>query len=555
MKFSITRLREHAPYPPSPASLIAAGLLTFSILFLLVETIHQKPQLDDAYISYRYARNLAEGHGLVYNPGQRVEGFTNLLWTLLISGCIAAGTEAPVAGHWLGVFGGIATLLAAYIYARALLPQHLRFWACVPPLIIVASPYSAYWCTKGMETALFTAFITATLAAQARNAWRTTTLLAILMTLTRPDGILIAACVLAPAVLRAYHGERRLLTYPMVYAGALAAMTCARIIYYGDPLPNTFYAKQGGVENFEIGVLYLIGFLFTGAVFLFAPVRAGAKLNRDARPGAAAITLFIAYVVYEGGDFMIGARFLMPLLPALSAIAVAGVILTPADRPAYRAALTWCLLASVIWPMFGPAAAMPLAAMAFVPPMFMTSNRTIRAASGFAMAMSMVVLGFLLLSASETAVRYRDIAANKNHFAMLASRHQAYAQRAKAYRSKGERLRRLLPVDSVIATEGIGYVGYYSELDIIDILGLTDPVIARYRNVIPSDMMRLPGHLRSHPDHVLSLKPDYIFINQDGILPASVDLLDHPTFKAEYQWDNKIRGFARKVPNKSPSHE
>ena len=51
--------------------------------------------IDDAYISFRYARNLIEGHGLVYNPGERVEGYTNLVWTLFI----AAGMKMGIDPH------------------------------------------------------------------------------------------------------------------------------------------------------------------------------------------------------------------------------------------------------------------------------------------------------------------------------------------------------------------------------------------------------------------------------------------------------------------------
>src|SRR5206468_5817414 len=57
---------------------------------------------DDAFISYRYARNLAEGNGLVYNSGERVEGYTNFLWTVLLAALTAAGADpvriAPVLG-------------------------------------------------------------------------------------------------------------------------------------------------------------------------------------------------------------------------------------------------------------------------------------------------------------------------------------------------------------------------------------------------------------------------------------------------------------------------
>jgi hypothetical protein len=61
---------------------------------------------DDAYVSFRYAENLVHGlvhgHGLVFNPGERVEGYSNFLWVLLAATAIAAGTDPLVAMQWLG---------------------------------------------------------------------------------------------------------------------------------------------------------------------------------------------------------------------------------------------------------------------------------------------------------------------------------------------------------------------------------------------------------------------------------------------------------------------
>ena len=71
----------------------------------LYESWSVHPQLDDAYISYRYALNLVEGRGLVFNPGEYVEGYTNLLWTLLVAGGLALGLIAIVAAVALPFVG------------------------------------------------------------------------------------------------------------------------------------------------------------------------------------------------------------------------------------------------------------------------------------------------------------------------------------------------------------------------------------------------------------------------------------------------------------------
>ena len=116
-----------------PFLLLLAGVAAF-----LGETWRELPQIDDAYISYRYARNLVEGHGLVFNPGERVEGFTNLLWTLLVALGLALGSSAEFAGRSLGLLSGIGTLVATYVYARdGLAPS--RAWIAAVPVAIVVS--------------------------------------------------------------------------------------------------------------------------------------------------------------------------------------------------------------------------------------------------------------------------------------------------------------------------------------------------------------------------------------------------------------------------------
>jgi len=74
----------------SAAGLVVLGLLA---IYAVWRVIHLAWTCDDAFISYRYAKHLVEGQGLVFNPGERVEGITNPLFTLLLAGMMAAGLE------------------------------------------------------------------------------------------------------------------------------------------------------------------------------------------------------------------------------------------------------------------------------------------------------------------------------------------------------------------------------------------------------------------------------------------------------------------------------
>jgi len=74
--------------------------------------------VDDAYISFRYLENLATGHGLVYNPGEHVEGFSNPLWIFLLLPFRLAGADVVRTSQVLGIGFGAATIVLAVIAVR-----------------------------------------------------------------------------------------------------------------------------------------------------------------------------------------------------------------------------------------------------------------------------------------------------------------------------------------------------------------------------------------------------------------------------------------------------
>ena len=281
--------------------LLAAGLLLLPAALFVAESWSPKPQIDDAYITYRYAANIVEGYGLVYNPCEYVEGFTNLLWMLLVSGGLALGFEATATAHALGIASGIAILAATFLYARAVLSTRSSAIAALATWVVAASIPFALWSTSGMETPLFVATATATLAAHARNRMGWATVFVSLATLTRPEGGIVAAVLFGFHMSSAWRGGWRTWFYPLAYAVLLALLTVFRLVYYGSPLPNTFYAKVGGVP-IEQGIHYLIIFLLHGPMFLLVPGVIALVRDRRGWAGAAFVLVFGAYVVWIGGD-------------------------------------------------------------------------------------------------------------------------------------------------------------------------------------------------------------------------------------------------------------
>ena len=229
-------------------------------------------QLDDAFISYRYALNLATGHGLVFNPGEYVEGYTNLLWTLLIAAGIALGGEAEALGRWLSVIFGAATLITTYAYAAGLLQKRAVWLALLAPLGLLAANSFVCWTTSGLETPLFAWLAVSASLALAWERRTLTAILCLLATMTRPEGALLAASLLGYDFL-AQLAAGRVLAWQRRLAGAagpcalfacgLLLMTLFRLWYYDDIVPNTFYAKVGGIPVSR-GWIYLRNWVVDG---------------------------------------------------------------------------------------------------------------------------------------------------------------------------------------------------------------------------------------------------------------------------------------------------
>jgi arabinofuranosyltransferase len=115
--------------------------------------------VDDAYISFRYAQNAILGIGLVFNPGERVEGFTNFLWTALMIPVVGAGLDVGRVSIILGILFGLGTLWLTAQLARSLqLPRWVGWFAA---LLLAVDGSFAIWSVSGLETALFTFLLTA----------------------------------------------------------------------------------------------------------------------------------------------------------------------------------------------------------------------------------------------------------------------------------------------------------------------------------------------------------------------------------------------------------
>jgi arabinofuranosyltransferase len=534
-------------------------LLAVSLALFAWEMRSVPPQADDAFISYRYARNLVEGQGLVYNPGERVEGYTNLLWTLSLAGGLKLGLRAEVAAHLLSLLSGWAALLFALVYARAGLPRSRAWLAGFAPLLLLCSPSFAVWSSSGMETPLFAAALTAALAADARRrpGWLTSALA--LATLTRPEGALAAAVLYAFHLHRGRGDLRRALGPLLIYACLLLAITFFRLLYYDAWLPNTFHAKAGGLP-LRSGALYLAGSLLSGPIILLAAaLPAAARRAGEIRPAAALLLAFSLYIVCIGGDAFNQWRFFLPLLPALIGLAAWGCAAALDEHRGLGLLFCFCFPATALLYLLGSDAALALVVLALASFLYLGIRRSrLRPLQLTAATMLAAVIALCPLAcrAFDELNRKRGVAA----VALAPSRSAALSETRRFYLF-GDRLARLQArmiadvcgADCPVAALSIGMFGYYSRLPIVDLLGIVDPVVAHSRvRLDQPGAVYFPGHQKTHADHVLERRPAYILVGaRTGYtLPALLQLYAHPRFRRDYVYDRELYGYARREGGK-----
>lgn len=292
---------------------------------------------DDAYISFVYARNFIEGHGLVFNIGERVEGFTNPLWTFLIALGMLAGFEPAAFAMVLGLLFFSLSLLTLERIVAAMGARPLACWAA---MIVAGTNYtfSAY-ATGGLETSLVSALVLLALFHTQRIAASATPELLQLLAFSLYSGLALltrldTAVFLTPMMARVGWS---IITQPdpalRLRAAAAAYGISAALLggwmawktgYYGELLPNTWYAKRGAELGSTLtqGATYLYTFAHSYLLIaLFVPLARGREIlqDRHARWLLLIITLWLAYVVYVGGGFM-EFRFLVPVIPLGAAL-------------------------------------------------------------------------------------------------------------------------------------------------------------------------------------------------------------------------------------------
>lgn len=412
------------------------------------------------------------GNGLVYNPGEYVEGYTNFLWTVITS----PFTIIEFAD--VSVFATILCLLLS-IFNIAFLAKIGRLFniGCEPfkvyliviPSIFLALDNSiAFWAIGGMEFPVYTLFILGVTYSYFRlndKPKHIYLLIAslILCTLTRPEGNMIFAVFIFHFWLFRKHINNFRQNFAKIlisYAVFCLAYYGFKYLYYGQMIPNTFYAK--GVTdikmNLVLGTKYLA--LCTGTrlyIFIFIafiPFKNSLRRQKESFL-LLFVSVYIIYIVAVGGDWMIANRFFVPILPMLYILSIIGFI-------------NFLIKLQKIYKQF---------------------EKTQKIAGRMIMVMSV-----LLFAVTLSLLEYKQLIINEDN-----------AQYEMHWSMFGKWLKNNVPPETVIAVGPAGKIPYYSELYTIDMWGLNNAYIAK------TDSKRLmAGHKKFDFEYVLSLNPEFM---------------------------------------------
>ncbi|HYF65939.1 MAG TPA: hypothetical protein VD886_24125 [Herpetosiphonaceae bacterium] len=290
--------------------------------------------IDDADIFLVYGRNIASGNGGVYSPGgERVEGFSSPLWTLIVASGFVVFDDPRFFLLLVNLFLLSAALTIVARQIEAMSGSRLSGWIFV--LWALSAPGFVIWNSLTlMDTALWTSVLlvgAATVIAQPLHS-RRLALIAALLVLTRPEGILWGGVFILATTIRiaSQHGWRAAYAHIklpcLAYGGVLAALTIFRLAYFGYPLPNTYYAKVSADTAYNVrqGQKYFKRFIKENRFILISVSMGLLGITAPSKDivwatmkSALFILIGLVAPMLTGGDHFDLFRFYQPIWPLL----------------------------------------------------------------------------------------------------------------------------------------------------------------------------------------------------------------------------------------------
>lgn len=468
---------------------------------------------DDAFITFRYANNFIDGHGLVFNIGERVEGFTSILWVLILSSVKILGLDLVGFSQISGVALGILSIWITFLLTKLFFSNNILYTTpslkgektffgalvnLLPATMLAFTGAFQYWAISGMEVTLFISFflISIYLYLEAIRYEKPLTRFSVFISiasLVRPEAVLLFIVLILHFWFRLYKKHENIAlniffreivseknrTPILIFFLTNFALLIFRLFYYGFPLPNTFYAKTGlSYEYLTAGLDYIYDFFKT--YLLYGTILFSASLlfiNKEAKQNIglllSIIMIFIIYSIVIGGDVLPLFRFVLPVLPLIYILFIKS-FLTLGNVLQKRIKNSFENL-----PAIGT------------------------------IIISLLIIYYNYITPKEKIEKY-------SYFEnQLVKKMSASGKWLAQKQIESER-------KLIVAATTIGAVSYYSNARVIDMLGLTDATIAHNPKPIKVISGSLSGwkERNYNIDYLLSQEPDYIYFST-GLKPSA----------------------------------
>lgn len=475
-----------------------------SLLAIAARLLPGPRVIDDAFITFRYARNLLAGNGMVFNPGEAVLGTTTPLYTLLMAagGAMFGGTGAPFPAIALALNAAADGLTCALLVLIADKLGHRRA-GIAAALVWAIAPMSVTFAVGGMETSVFVALATGTLYLYLTDRLVAAWLSAGLTLVTRPDALLLIVPLALDRLRRGLMArepgrDRRPPAWRELIAFAAPVITwgIAGTILYGSPVPHSIAAK---VQAYQLP--------------------AEAALVRLMQHYA---TPFLGHLTFGIPWIGVG-LFLYPILFGL------GSLMVIRERRA-----TWAMMAYP-WVYFAAfSVANPLIFRWYLTPplpvyflgIFLGVERLTRdlrsrwiAPATIAAAMALTLHGWVV---------------RPDHGPARPAPAMAYIQLEQLYEQVALRLLPRLGPDDTLAAGDIGALGYFTHARILDTIGLISPVSLEYYPIPSDDYVinyAIPARL------IDEQRPEWLVMLE---VYGRNTLLRDPAFLASYRLTDEI---------------
>lgn len=452
-----------------PTKLYYWGIFSLAVIFRLIFYFGFGHTADDAFITFRFAEQIAAGNGFVYNLGERVLGTTTPLFTLLLA--VPALLSISPLYSALAINAVSAGITVVIIHRIAVLLDFGRL-AYLPPLLLIIFPRVLVTDTGGMETAFFTMLVTAALYYNARGHIPLMLAIASLAALTRPEGFILLFIV---CLYRLFISAKRMLKCSFIPASLILPWIIFAWKYFGTPVPHSIPAKLALYANFGTmtifdNVIFLLGlhhpmgialslFCFIGIVYLFAA-------NRYGMCEMVWIVALVDFLAISKTHLFLW--YITPMYPYFLLFAGGGIV--------------------------------------YITRLIPFTRNNIRIVAPLLLFAAAVVLTW---SAPQTG----------RHFA----RQQQTLEQV--HKSIGLYLADTVGRDEIVAAEDIGYIGYYSNVKILDRDGLVSPEAVPYNR--EGDYFGL----------IKSTRPDWVIA--DPASPIS-GFVTSPEFTRLYELDKEF---------------